>query len=227
MSVFNDDILLIHAPKAAGTSCRDYLLAYLPNAIDSIGPKGGPLPIDSVPLRHIEEYTGRPLNSWQKIVIPIREPHAHAVSHWCYHWDRFARGGRHVHDLTAAMNKTLTAWLLDPMSDFRVWYESAVRQQTIGDAVATIDGVGFFEYYATIDGEIPDNVEILLTEDIGETFPQAVAPYIAGEPNLFPHTHRSPHQASKTDDYYTPTARSIVVHRYRWAFEHFYKGSAA
>lgn len=222
MSVFNDDVLCIHPPKAAGTSVRDYCARHLLNLVDSIGPGGGPFPIDSVPLRHVEQYSGRPLDSWERILIPIRNPYAHAVSHWTYHADRFAKGGRHVHDLTAALHKTLTDWLVDPLSDFRLWYETSVRGESHADAARICDETGFFEYYATVDGVVPPNAVLIPTEEIGARFPLLLAPYHDGPPTEFPHTHKSGHRADRTMSYYSALALTVVHHRYRWLFERGY-----
>ena len=218
MSVYNDDVLLIHIPKAGGTSCRDFMLAHLPGAVDSIGRNGGPLPIDSTPLRHIEEYTKRPLDSWQKIVIPIRDPYEQVVSHWAYHWDRFARGGRHLHDLTGALNHTLTQWLLDPHSDFRLWYELAVRGASAEAVTKLLSSTGFYEYWIALeDGSVPDNVEIVKLESLSQDFPQAIAAWTGGAIG-FPHKRSSPHGRDPSV-YFTEMAHALVAERFHWTFE--------
>jgi len=227
MSVFNDDVLLIHIPKCAGTSARDYLLAHLPNAVDSLAEPKGPLPVDSTPLRHISEYTGRPLDSWKRIIIPIRNPYEQVVSHWSYHWNRYAQGGRHVHDETAAAFPRLHAWLLHPHSDWRTWYETAVRCQPIGKAAEVIRSTGFYEYYSTTEsGEVPDNVTFIDCAVITAEFPKAVAEWCGGE-HEFPHTRSSPHSKDPHAYFVAPIAYNVVHERFRWAFANFYERVAA
>ncbi len=225
MSVFNDNVLLIHIPKCAGSSAREYLLDYLPNPVDSLsgrtpGHRGGPLPIDSTPLCDITEYTGRPLDSWQKIVIPIRNPYAQVVSHWRYHDRRYAEGGRHIHDWTAASKNMLHNWLTEPHSDFRVWYHTHVRQDmTHEQAMGHVDAIGYYEYWSTVDGEVPPNVEFIRTETMSADFPKAVAAFVT-DPGEFPHSNVG--DGGDPMSYYTQMSMQIVEHRFRWAFENHY-----
>lgn len=229
MSIYNDDLLLIHIPKCGGTSCRDYLLEHLPGAIDSLSTAEdrGPLPIDSTPLRHIEEHTGRPLDSWQKIVIPIRNPYHQIVSHWSYHWTRYAQGGRHLHDRTAALHKTVTNWLTDAHSDFRVWYHTHVRRDHgLGDAVDYVRRWGFYEYWSTTeDGEVPPNVEFIRCESLSDDFPKAVEEFVTSS-GPFPYKRSSPHGRDPFA-YMSPAALDIIHDRFRWAFAGHYDRKGA
>jgi hypothetical protein len=222
MSIYNDHFLFVHIPKCGGTSVRDYLLAYLPGAVDSLSTAAdrGPLPIDSTPLRHISEYTGRPLDSWEKIIIPVRNPYSQIVSHWAYHWSRYAQGGRHVHDSCAALCHTIHQWLLEPNSDFRLWYETAVRQLTTDTtkALQHIRRWGFYEYWVCNErGEMPSNVQLMRCENLSQAFPEAVAKFCGGEYPMV-HERTSPHKDNPFL-YLGPVAIQMINERFRWIFE--------
>lgn len=220
MSMFNDEVLYIHIPKAGGTSCREYLKAHLPGAVDSLE-RGGPLPIDSTPLRHVPEYTGRPLDSWQQIVIPVRNPYAQVVSHWAYHRNRYALGGRHVHDRCAALAPTVPAWLMEAHSDFRVWYEIAIRRRngSLGKVREHVNRWDFYEYWiANERGEVPSNVILVLCETLSKDFPEVLRPYCGGEMYPMPHARSSPHNGRPLD-YLNGAALDAIHERFRWTFD--------
>lgn len=221
MSVYNEDVLLTHIPKCAGTSCRNYLLEHLPGAVDSLAEPKGPLPVDSTPLRHVPEYTGRPLDSWERIVVPIRNPYRATVSLWSYHWNRYAIGGRHPHDLCAAVNPTVLSWIQEPMSDWRVWYETTVRGRPadMRAVLEYLDQWGLYEYWiAPETGGVPDNLRIVHCEELSKTFPLAVEKYCGG---VFPMPFKrtSPHKSDRTLDYLPPPAIDLINRRFRWTFD--------
>jgi len=201
----------IHIPKCGGTSCRDYLLEHLPDAVDSLAEPKGPLPIDSTPLRHVQQYTGRPLASWKLIVIPIRNPYTQVLSHWSYHRNRYAFGGRHVHDFTGASYPTLSAWMTDPHSDFRFWYVTQVRRES----PATVENIGFYEYFATdLDGNVPPNVVFVRCEELSAKFPDVVAPYCKSRGDM-PHKRSSPHKGNPLA-YHSPMSMMFTEQRFAW-----------
>ena len=222
MSIYNDNLLLIHIPKCGGKSARKYLKAHLPNYVDSLNGGSGKLPIDSTPLRYIEEYTGRPLDSWKKIVIPIRDPYAHAVSHWSFHRDSYATGGGKHFDGVASHCRDLAEWLDEPKSDFRLFFEKGIRKRPLDEVERLMASEGFYEYYSTVNGVVPPNVEFIRCETMSEDFPNAVKEFVVNS-SPFPRENVSPH--SNPMEYYRERrTHDLLYERYKWAFKMFYNG---
>jgi hypothetical protein len=90
---YNDDVLFVHIPKCGGTAVKAYMAENLPGVkwprpatwfmardgrleVTEADRKAAhqstldaSLPIGHVPLRDIPRFTGRPLDSWYKIIV--------------------------------------------------------------------------------------------------------------------------------------------------------------
>lgn len=234
MGCYNDDVLFIHIPKCAGWSVKNYLKDHLPDILMPDDPRAK-LPIGHVPLRDIERFSGRPPDSFKLILAVIRNPYEQQLSQWSFWRDRFARGQRHVHDVTAARCADLTSWLHDPGCDFHLWYEQhhgykpgmTPEQQTQANTEGgTTDQRyenfgGYFRYWLEVDGTIPDNLKVLKAEDLNETLPATIEQYATEKLGDVATLNTSEH-GSKTQEYYTPIAARIVEDKFKWAFENHY-----
>ena len=227
MAVFSSDLLFLHIPKTGGWSAKHYLRDNVPGMTF---PKDhdDPFPIGHIPLRDVQTFSGRAPDSFERIVVVIRNPYDQQLSQWMFWRDRFARGGRHVHDIHAALYPDLTHWLLDPMCDFHVWYEETVGQarKTVATERGYNDFGGYYRYWLEVDGEIPPNVVVVRMEEIETAFPAAVADYARPDPAPFPHMNAQPKRA-ETQAYYTPLARRLVEEKFTWAFAGYYERWAA
>lgn len=237
MGCYNDDVLFIHIPKCGGWSCKTYLRDNLPGILMPDDP-ASKLPIGHVRLQDIERFTGRTPDSFAKIIAIVRDPYEQQLSQWSFWRDRFARGGRHLHDQVAAMYATLGEFLQDPRCDFHVWYEQhhgfkpgavgAMQQATRKVDIPAQDGVnryvdfgGCYRYWLTVENRLPVNLVIVRQENLSEEFPKAIAEFLDGDPPAMERLNTSPHSRD-TKAYYTPVAASLVEAKFAWAFDGYY-----
>jgi hypothetical protein len=231
MGLYNDDVLFIHIPKTAGYSVKNWLLEVLPGA--KMPKLGGfdlepeqidsRMPIGHIPLKDIQRYTGRKPESFKMILGIVRDPYEHQLSQWAFWRDRYAQGGRHVHDIIAASYPTLTGWLLDPRCDFHIWYESVHGEQA-NYRLNTKFGFGgypnyggYYRYWLSVDGRIPPNTRLVKMEELSEALPEALNGFIEGEAEI-PHRNVSSHPGL-TANYYTPLGCRIVEQKFQWVFD--------
>jgi hypothetical protein len=188
--------------------------------------KESKLPIGHVPLRDIETFTGRKPESFQKIIAVIRNPYEQQLSQWMFWRDRRARGGDHFHDYVAANHATLESFLRDPRNDFHLWYEQHPQiglrlrdPRLVGERLEN----GIYNYWLTIDDELPSNLEVIKAEELDEAFPKAVHEF-SDKDTVQPmrRDNASPSRRSFTE-YYTHLACSIVEHKFKWAFDNYYE----
>ena len=246
MGAYNDDVLFIHIPKCGGTACKEYMAKHLPvmkwprgdswftyrDGRNEITPQDkadarttveeSRLPIGHIALQDIEPLTGRSPDSFQRIIIPIRNPYHQQVSQWHFWLTRYQQGQRHVHDIHAAGHPSFDTWPGELDSDFHIWYEA---QFTAGAPLERKSHQlsyeqlgGFYRYWVTIDGAVPTNVLMLRQETLEHSFPLACAPWIDGTP---PAMHRS-NESNGLDHIafinYTSTLDTIE-RKFKWTFD--------
>lgn len=217
MSVVADDVAYLHVPKTGGISCRHYLLDHVPGAVDSVFHDHSPLPQAHVPVRDLPHWTGRPLASWRRIVATVRDPFAQQLSLW-YHWrDAYARGGRRPLERVAALYPELSHWLMDPHGDWPLFYETRHKGGWASETEAWrwIQTMGYYEWFLTVDGQVPENVALVRFEHLAEEFPAAMAPFVDGRPPL---EHHNPSRERTTHGYYTEFGIQVVRDKFHWAF---------
>lgn len=197
MGAYNDDVLFIHIPKTGGTAFKHYMAAHLPDVKwprpdDPQSVEDSKLPIGHIPLRDIPEFTGRPLDSWSRIVGIIRNPYEQQVSQWWFWHRRYAEGDEHPHSVHAAMHPRIHTWLLEPECDFHIWYEhrfhpnNPLIRKPPSAVTSYADWGGYYWYWLSVDGALPDNLVILKQEDLQTTGPAALAPFMDGTPPPMP-----------------------------------------
>lgn len=238
MGAYNDDVLFIHIPKTGGTSVKRYMKECLPNVLcpdpaDEVATAASKLPIGHVRLADIERFTGRSPDSWKLILAVLRDPYEQQLSQWSFWRDRFAKGGRHVHDVVAAAHLDLTAWLEDPRCDFHVWYlqhigHPLVKAQQTTPKEPSPDGEnryedfgGCYRFWLEVDGEFPINLKTVDISTMGEVVPKMLEPYKELHHCFFPTTNPSPH-GKDVKAYYTPRAARMVEEKFAWAFANKY-----
>ena len=223
MGAYNDDVLFIHVPKCAGWSVKRFLKQAIPGFMLPDDPEAK-LPIGHVPLRDIERWTGRKPESFAKIIGVVRNPYEQQLSQWMFWRDRFAQGQSHIHDYAAASHPTLTSFLLDPMCDFHVWYE---QNPALAPRIREPDNRGYanyggmWMYWLSIDGEIPDNVQVLRQESLGEELPIAIADFVHGDMPKLQRLNTTKHDEALI--YHTHLSVQLVEHKCKWAFDNYYK----
>lgn len=215
MGAYNDDVLFIHIPKTGGTSAKYYMAENLPDVLWPKPPEvfaedagrdspndederlayeaiaASKLPIGHIPLKDIEEFTGRSPGSFKVIFGIVRNPYAQQVSQWWFWKRRYALGHKHPHDVAAAKYPRIHGWLRDPMCDFHLWYEQRWHAAEQLARSSQTEGYGemggFYKYWLTIDGVMPPNLKILKAEDLDDTLPAELAPFMDHEPPPVPH----------------------------------------
>lgn len=238
MGAYNDDVLFVHIPKTGGTAFKHYMAENLPavkwpKPEDPEAIKESGLPIGHVPLRDIPELTGRPLESWDRIIGIIRDPYRHQVSQWWFWHKRYAEGDAHPHSVHAGMHPRIHTWLLDPFCDFHIWYEHRFHPgselvQKPPSAVTSYEGWGgYYLYWLGIDGVIPDNVTVLRQEELNHEGPLALAPYMDGPPPPMPEINKGgaiDWQLAFMSSGLETANRSldIVTCKFRWCLENGY-----
>lgn len=235
MGGFSRDVLFIHIPKCGGWSVKTYMAEHLPGfkiPQDSDGTISDHnltgFPIGHIPLRDVERYTGRPPESWDMIVATIRNPYKQQLSQWLYWLNRYHRGRRHYHDLIARLYDNLTEFLMDPRCDFHLWYERIYGEQNPSHSKyrkrrqTYEDFGGMYRYWLEVDGQIPDNVEIVKLEELSDRLPAVLQPY-ADHDLPVPPRKNAVGRAGEWAEYYTPKAMEIVNRKAQWAFTWHYE----
>lgn len=212
--IYSADVLFVHIPKAGGLSARKWLFGNLPGARDQEGtPGGNGFPVPHVPLRDVERWTGRPLNSFKLIVAIVRDPYEQALSQWVHWRDGFARGGRHPCEWAAGMYGQLHHWLLEPLSDWRFWYEGQYGGLTEPAAYESMQQTGFYEWFLQ---PFPGNLTVLRFGDFAQRLPELCAPHLKAEATPFPHENRSVQRDAR--QYYNGLSVKQVRDRFRWTW---------
>jgi hypothetical protein len=232
MAVFSDDLLLIHVPKCAGQFAKRYLKRHVPGMN---GPEDldFPFPIGHIPLRDIEAFTGRPLDSWAKVVAIVRNPYEQQLSQYLFWLSRYEKGGRHEHDVYThrvtqrALKRgvpPLEEWLSHPGCDFHVWYQEAIGSKVKSTAkqAGYLDFGSYYRFWVEVDGEIPPNVELVRYERLNEDFPRAVAEFAGGVHDPGEPTNVGPAR-EPTRSYYSLPAMELVERKFTYAFERYYE----
>ena len=207
------NVLYVHIPKTGGISTLRYLHAVS-------GGKGlwpmtddWPFPSEHVPVSAVPKFTDRTIDSFDMIVATIRDPWEQQLSHWLHWRDSYARGGRSLPELTAALCHDMTAWLLEPLSDYRVWWEHCLTRTNnlhVNDLTAAAQALP--DYYRwwlqDEDGQLPDTLRLCPFDNLENAVKELVP-----SDHEFPHVNGSP--ARDTAQHYSANAIRLVQDRFR------------
>ena len=210
-TVFTNDVLFLHVPKAGGTSITHYLLNTLPGPIHYIHtlvPSSSP----GTRIVHIPGFPHQTIESAAKIMrvlgidveqIPLilavlRNPYDLAVS--LYGW--FRRPDNVALDGNALRTVALT-------SSFREFVIAAAKQR--GDHLG--QARGFFH----LRGTIPPNLRVVRFDYLEVDVHSALAEFGIRNAVEMPHYNRSTRGTYPT--YYDALTEEIVFAKNRWVFE--------
>ncbi len=217
---YNDDILFIHIPRCGGTSITDYLEQTIP------GMTRDGLPIGHIRLQDIEALTGRMPSSFDKIIAVVRDPFAAEVSAYDFSVSIVLNGRGQAWHRFAAAHPSVSEAAIDPMCKMHGYYESQWMaehypnsQRTRSQLAEYVTRVGVFRYWIDVDGEIPDNVEVIRLEE-KEQIAAATELYRTYD-TLLKRLNRST-DGPGTRQIFTPAARNAIEDNYRWTIDNFY-----
>lgn len=206
------NLLYVHVPKTGGISTLRYLHAV--SGGQGLWPmsEDWPFPAEHVPVSAVPKYTGRSIDSFDLIIACIRNPWEQQLSHWLHWRDAYARGGRSVVEMTAAMCHDMTSWLLEPLSDYRVWWEHCLTgdgTMHINELSETAQRLGDYYHWWLQDeeGRLPDTLRFVRFDDLAA----GVKALVPSEHD-FPHVNRSPKRDSA--QHYTRNSLKLVAKRF-------------
>jgi hypothetical protein len=207
--IYSDSLCVLHIPKTGGISAHNWVAANVP------GCREVRAPTPHIPLRDIERYTGHKPGLFRKIVAVVRDPYDQQLSQWVHYRDGYARGGRSISEVVAALYPELGHWLIDPYADAHMAHEEYHNGLAAEEAHRLVQGLGYYEYYLALDGETPDNLVVVPFEEYPVRFIDAVRELVPAEPTPFPHVNKS--APRNTVAYYSQLATAIVSHKFRWS----------
>lgn len=227
MGAYSDDLLFLHIPKCGGDAVKRYLKEHI-DGMCIPGDDGYQFPIGHIRLRDVEEYLGRPPESFKTILATVRNPYDQQLSQWRFWADRFARYRQHELDIVAQRYGRLGDFLLDVDCDFHRWYELNIRGGLGEITTATPANLylgfgGQYRFFLDVDGKIPKNVRVVRLEELDKHLPHILAPFTNATLPPVPVTNKGPGLSNDTADYYTRLAVRLVEAKSRWAFEEFYE----
>lgn len=193
-------LLCLHIPKCAGESVAQYILARCSDAQPMAPPK------HHCPLSKIDadmrKAFGVGVEVFQTIVAVIRDPYSRELSQWNY-WLEENKRRPEVPDFKIAACRTLEEFIRHPRSN----HIAMDHWKADGD---------LYRWWLNVDGELPDNLNIIRVSELESELPAATDPFAQREADI-PHVNRSSHGPVR--DYYTAGAIEAVNEKYPWTFE--------
>lgn len=245
MGCYNQDLLFIHIPKTGGTAVKKALWDAMPEQMHGQRPAvpgsreaqrepdaDNPFPIGHMRVSDCERALGRPASSFRYTVAVIRNPYVQQVSQWLFWQSRYARGGRHDHDLAASAYPTIHGWLEDPRCDFHRWYTQEIAPQAMLENPSNLyDGFqGTYLWWLTgLDGKVPPNLVLLRQEQLAVDWAEFSRRHLGG-PIPLPRVNTTGWDPNKVMDYLVHMdkpqeslrALDLVEAKFRWAFGQHY-----
>ena len=210
-------IAFVHIPKCAGSSIggtwRDntWSNCWLNDVIG--GFTMDKFPIGHIPVAALEQFTGKPIDWWNKIIVTIRNPFEQQLSQWAFWRKRGAHckaTGRNVHnDDLVAMSTTLEQFVKSPFS--------AGPNAMCGDKWQEVGGV-FRWWIGDLDGTVAPNVHVIRTEDLHDRIYD-----VLGIDDSIPVPHRNTSSHGEWQNEYTPEAIEAVRSKFAWSFAMYYQ----
>lgn len=217
-------VALVHIPKAAGWSVKEYMAHTLPDLhvpdTRDYRSREWPniVPDRSLPRGHLrladwEDVTGIDPAGYEMILAVVRDPFEQAFSQWTYWRHLWREGGRMVQHHVAITWPTFTKWLEDPRGDYHVYYDYHNSRPPKAVEETYEDHGGFLRYWLAVDGGISDNVEILRMENLDDRLPEVLKPYAEDEPGEVPRNNEGPETGDITE-HMTSQAARIIERKY-------------
>lgn len=249
MGAYNDDVLFVHIPKTAGASVKCYMVEHLP-AMMLGNLKQGKLPIGHIRLTDIERFTGRAPSEFKLIVTVVRDPYEQQLSELTYRarnflardshelcvlaWQGYVRRYYAKYDINRCAiegrpfvfrpeHLDIHGFMLDIRADFRAWYTDRVLGRIVSSQTDIVKEYGdYYRWWLDVDGEIPENVQMITVESLSHQLPYVLQPYADHElPPMTTRVNASPRSVA-TRDFYCPAAARLVEARFPWTFDKLY-----
>lgn len=228
-------VAFIHTPKAAGWSVKRYMADHLPATrvpddreyADWPATADPGLPIGHLALRDWQAHLGSDPRDYDLVLAVRRDPYERELSQYLY-W-RWIHEQKHGHGIMvqhaiAMMHPTFTRWLRDPRSQYHVRYDyhdQRPPRYLSEPPNSYADYGGFYRYWLAVDGEIPDNVEVVDITELDERLPELLEPYAGGRYGVPTLNEGGPEYTER--EHYTEEAARIVESRYEFAFSEWYE----
>jgi hypothetical protein len=233
--LFNDKLLFLHVPKAAGTSVTSFLIGNLPGRVMLTEPTDRLEVSDRVPrtarlklgLRRLRRQLGLLKRPSLKVIEGTRHETLREAS------ETLRRLGRRLEDFEAILAVIRNPYDLE-VSRFHFFrhghlgvaglaHEYAEELALAGDFAtfahrAAYHGrlPGRIEDWFEIDGQVPDNMRILRFENLAEGLGAALAA-LSPIASPLPKLNASRHPSYTT--YLTPEIEEAIYQKYRWPFD--------
>lgn len=233
--LFNDDILFLHVPKAAGTSVTSFLIANLPGIVTVTEPPDRPDPRVAIPaagrlrlsLRRLRRRAGLLVRPSLKVIDGTRHENLRQAT------ELLARLGRKLEDfriLIAVIRnpydlevsryhffrrgyhgmKGVAHELAEELAQAGDFTEFALRAPYHGQLPARIE-----DWYE-IDGRMPDNLRIVRYEHLAADLDRIVSERYAIKTAL-PRLNATQHAPYAS--YLTTETEEAIYRKYRWLFD--------
>jgi hypothetical protein len=232
--LFNDRILFLHVPKAAGSSVSSFLLRSLRGRIIFTEP-ARPLSAAGAPLGAQLGLAFRRMRHAVSIRLRPRLRRMDGTRHenLVEAAEVLARLGRNLGDFDMILAVIRNPYDLE-VSRFHylraghlgvpgIAHTTADRLARAGDfaafaAHASYHGAlpGRVERWFEIDGRMPANMRVLRFETLEPDLHRALAPYCR---TLFPLPHQNASVHRPYAEYLTPEIEAAIFRKYRWLFE--------
>ena len=226
--ILTRDILFIHIPKTAGVSCTNFLCEYLrkPIAYFSIHANFGKKEYRSARVfpginhetleevyggrEKIIDLSGMDVNRVEKVLTVVRHPYDLEVSIYNFFRNAHRNTLQNLKDSPSLADRIELA-----KGSFKEFVaRSGYFRQDISYRI---------EDYFLIDGYVPSHVQILKFEDLSETLPTAVEPYLSGDfSGDFPHLNPSDNKGEKPVVEMDDEVKALIYEKHRWLFDHGY-----
>lgn len=153
----------------------------------------------------------------------IRDPYRQQVSQWLHWEERWRQGDRHVCCFGAAMHSSISGWLQDPYSDFDLWYLAHLGQPWEQGQLArwVMPTPGFYHFWLQVDGQIPENLQLIYFENMQQEWAQAFQ-----DDTPLPRLNQGPRDRQLDAGGLSRYSRWLIQQKFRWAFHHHYDPGA-
>lgn len=215
--VFNEDLIFIHIGKTGGMSCARYLMENLRRPIYNChrtaenqlqSPKlKHAIPLQGIgrhctlieALAFIQNFNGKTLFDFQKVIAVIRNPYTLEYSYY-----------RHMQKPEILEQNGNSPYFYElATSDFQTFIEKSDHHRKNHPQ----------EKFFLVDGKIPEVVELIRFEELAAAFSMAAAPYLKnGEISPIRWAHRTRY-LSVIEEHLSPEVKELIYQKHKYMFD--------